>query len=366
MERRVDAELGALRNGSTPPELDRVKAPLRAHYATLFTFTWAVVAHGSRSKIANDLGYQALGQQARLATLLNRASAKYATRADRATTESLVGSAAVIAALVAAFMLLYRRERTRLHEKSERRMLRKREAELRMLVSRARGDPAGPRAASCPHRGGCRARADPRRAGPARRADPAADRHRVPPRPLQPPRGTARLGRAQRHRGSGIRDQIAEVMAELRGLMVQLRPPVLDERGLAAGPARRRRPNTRRHGRAKSSTARSTKRAQARTRRPRPSSIASPTRLSRTSPSTHMRAMSTSRSHSRRRAAPHRGGRRQRLPGRGRDRPRSERIALRSRRHARANRKPARTSHDPLATRRGHEHPRRAPRTNAS
>jgi len=191
------------------------------------------VADGSTSKIANDLGYKAVGSQNRLAALLDQSNAAYARRADRAATESLAGSALVIAALVVGFMLLYRRERTRFRERAEQEMLRAREAELSSLVGELEAT----------QRDRDRLLARTVEVAEHERIRVAQDLHDGPIQQLTTValrldvfnRHTERRSQEELSKAAaGIREQVAEVMVALRGLMVQLRPPILDERGLVA------------------------------------------------------------------------------------------------------------------------------------
>lgn len=233
MEAQVDEELAGLRGGWSPRQLDQVAPLLRANFTTLDALLRAVTAKGSNGKRANDLGYQAIGSQKRLDTLLAQANAAYSQRANEAATESLAGSAIVIAALVAAFMLLYRRERTRVRERAEQETLRRREAELRTLVAEleaAQRDRERLLARTVEIAEHERIRvAQDLHDGPIQQLTAVALRIDLFIRHLERDASNELQGTAD-----GIREQVAEVMGALRGLMVQLRPPILDERGLIA------------------------------------------------------------------------------------------------------------------------------------
>jgi signal transduction histidine kinase len=223
---RVEETLEGLQGTWAPPELDAIQEPLRADYRTLQAIYRLGITVGYNQD-ADRLAGISRGQFEQVATLLNNASAKYEERAERATVTSFVASGVAIIGLLAAFAFLYRRVvRARAAQDTAQRALRLTLAQLEQ-AQHERAQLLARTVEIAEHE---RMRvAGDLHDGPIQRLTAVAfdlDRLAWTVDGVDAEQVNALA--------ADIRIDVAEVMGELRRLMIELRPPVLDEGGLEA------------------------------------------------------------------------------------------------------------------------------------
>jgi diguanylate cyclase (GGDEF)-like protein len=104
----VDSTLAELRQGSPPPELERITPLLQANYATVDEI-YELGATGGDGARADVLGMRAGKTSGQINELMTAAGAKYHQRAERSDAQSIAGSAAMIALLLVAFAFFHTR-----------------------------------------------------------------------------------------------------------------------------------------------------------------------------------------------------------------------------------------------------------------
>src|SRR5581483_7048569 len=218
-EQAIRREFAALAHDSHPDELDAASAPLNAAIATAGEAVpvW-VSARGFTTSTTELLARQGKTLFAAVQAL-SRADDAYGRQAAAARTEAIAGTAAMVAMLLAAFAFLYMR--------SDRQR-----ADLRRLLSQLE------------HAQQERARLLERSVQVAEheRMRVAADLHDGPIQRLSAVALGVDLLANQLARGDyvrafemieQIRDSMSAETVALRQLMTELRPPILDQRGLA-------------------------------------------------------------------------------------------------------------------------------------
>ena len=107
-KRQVADALSSLRRSASAPRLDKILAPLRANYAALGKIYAISVSGTGFSGRGERLARVAIRSSRRINQTLAAASLEYDSRASTADSRATAGSAATIAVLVLAFLLLYR------------------------------------------------------------------------------------------------------------------------------------------------------------------------------------------------------------------------------------------------------------------
>jgi signal transduction histidine kinase len=209
-EATIDTTLHGLEDDG-PAVLRRLAGPLAANYAILERIYRLGITQQGYDARADRLAAIAGGQQGAIVRLLGVAMRGYDGRVDRAQSEALFGSALVIVGLLAAFGFFYRRSGQAVA--GLRQAQRDRDRLLARTVEVAEHE----------------------------RIRVAHEIHDVPIQQLTAV--ALNLDRFERKLASGdvggagelagaVREDTASVISSLRRLMVELRPPILDERGL--------------------------------------------------------------------------------------------------------------------------------------
>ncbi len=237
----IRRSLETLGHESEPAAIDRIQVPLKANYAKLDRIYVLGATGVGYQQEADRLGFESANDQTAVLRLLDDASSEYDNRAWTAQAKATAGSAAVIVLLLGAFGFFYFRS-ARVTRSQKRALASKDEAQRALHAQQLQLRTALDELEIAQRE---RQRLLERTVEVAEneRIRVAIDLHDGPIQQLTAvtlnlDRVVSRISRGEVEAAAEltikVRDDLSREMAALRRLMAELRPPVLDERGLSA------------------------------------------------------------------------------------------------------------------------------------